>query len=62
MPRTMMRTILTRNKKKIAECNGRVHTRFKEPNENDENNEKNNYFDENYKNLLSVIAFMKHKA
>ena len=33
---------------------------FKDPNENDENNEKNN-FDENYKKLLSIASFMTHK-
>ena len=60
----MMTTIFTKTKKKrkhkllntMAEC----IRGFKDPNENDENNEKNN-FDENYKKLLSIASFMTHK-
>ena len=59
--RNMMVTILTRNKEnKIAQCLAECIPGFKDPNENDESNEKNN-FNENYKKLLSVIAFTKHK-
>ena len=47
-------------KNKIAQCLAECIPGFKDPNENDESNEKNN-FNENYKNLLSVIAFTKHK-
>ena len=61
MQRNMMVTILTRNKKKkIAQCLAECIPGFKDPYENDESNEKNN-FNEDNKKLLSVIAFTKHK-
>ena len=47
-------------KNKIAQCLAECIPGFKDPNESDESNEKNN-FDENYKKLLSVIVFTKHK-
>ena len=49
MQRKMMVTILTRNKKQIAQCLAECIPGLKDPNENDETNEKNN-FDENNKN------------
>ena len=54
-----MTTILTEKKNCSVHWQS-AYEGSKHPNENDEDNEKNN-FDENYKKILSVIAFIKHK-